>query len=298
MRYFSDEIIVPRRRRTTPFFTDARRTKSGIHKPICKSFAGFLQTETVKIGGSISGSIEASWKWSDPWSNGFEIANPDTQELKPTLSGLVYFDARPYEEFRVHGSIKTSWPFTDVRIFELFSDFQLGDSAYFRFGKTTVKWGVGYFFSPADIINLESINVFDPTRQREGPLQFRVLIPYGPSQNTLSFYTIFDEKNPDYKTTALAGKAEFVLGSYELGVSGYYRNDTTERAAMTLTGPLGSFDVFAEGVLARGSPKTFYTFNSDGTYSKSLPADHRSTLILQQQPAFFTAISRIATVSQ
>ncbi|HOC27144.1 MAG TPA: hypothetical protein PKN19_03540, partial [Rectinema sp.] len=232
----------------------------------------FLKTETVKIGGNIGGTVSASWKWNDPWTVGFDLANPDSHELAPALNSLLYFDARPEEDFRVHGSFKTAWPFAetnslldsknkttlvsvpDVRIFELFSDFQLGDNAYLRFGKATVKWGVGYFFSPADIINLESINILDPTVQREGPLQFRVFVPYGPSQNTLSFYSIFDSNKWDFDTTALAAKAEFLLGNYELSLSSYYRYDTTERAALTLTGPLGNFDIFAEGVIARGSP--------------------------------------------
>ncbi len=238
---------------------------------------GLLKTEAVKIGGSLTGKISATWTWSDPWTDGFDLVNPDSHQLSPVLQSLVYFDARPAEEFRVHGSVKTAWPFyttsgstliPDVRIFELFSDFQLGDSVYFRFGKATVKWGVGYFFSPADIINLEQIDIFDPTAQREGPLQFRVFIPYGKSQNTLSFYAIFDDSTtPDFSNTALAGKAEFVLGNYELGISAYYRDDTAERAAVTLTGPLGDFDVFAEGVIARGSPKAFYTsFTSASPY--------------------------------
>ncbi|HBK58828.1 MAG TPA: hypothetical protein DDZ37_05710 [Spirochaetaceae bacterium] len=254
---------------------------------------GLLKTEAVKIGGSLTGKIGATWTWNDPWNSGFDLLNPDKHELSPALQSLVYFDARPSEDFRVHGSVKSAWPLSsthefldtattsasvtvpDIRIFELFSDFQLGDSVYFRFGKATVKWGVGYFFSPADIINLEQIDISDPTTQREGPLQFRVFIPYGQSQNTLSFYAIFDDSTtPDFSTTALAGKAEFVLGNYELGISGYYRYDTSERAALTLTGPLGNLDVFAEGVIARGSPKAFYTpFTSTSPYYHEVSSD-------------------------
>ena len=289
----------------------------------------FLKTETVKIGGNISGTVSASWTWNDPWTVGFDLANPDSHELAPALNSLLYFDARPEEDFRVHGSFKTAWPFAqtenllnsaeldtagtiittstwvrvpDVRIFELFSDFQLGDNAYLRFGKATVKWGVGYFFSPADIINLESINILDPTVQREGPLQFRVFVPYGPSQNTLSFYSIFDTDNQDFENTALAAKAEFLLGNYELGLSGYYRYDTSERGALTLTGPLGNFDIFAEGVIARGSPKAFYSsFKSTPPYYNKISSDDiRNTLypsatmgfLYNNQNGDFTAIAQ------
>ncbi|OQB94467.1 MAG: hypothetical protein BWX81_02491 [Spirochaetes bacterium ADurb.Bin110] len=294
---FGDEIVVQQDRETSDQ-GESQGSLIGQTNPL----QSFLKTETVKIGGSISGTVESSWIWNDPWTAGFDLIDPDSQNLSPKLSSLVYFDARPQEDFRVHGSFKTAWPFSetnlvtitdpdtmkttsksvrvpDVRIFELFSDFQLGDTTYMRFGKATVKWGVGYFFSPADIINLESIDILDPTAQREGPLQFRVFIPYGPSQNTLSFYTIFDTNNPDFETTALAAKAEFLLGNYELGLSGYYRYDTTERAALTLTGPIWNLDVFAEGVIARGSPKTFYnSFKSTDPYYKISSDDIRNTL--------------------
>jgi len=292
---FGEEVVVPENPAGQTAQPD--QTGQGVPADAANPLQGLLKTEAVRIGGSITGTIDISGTWNDPLTNGFDIIAPDKQKFSPALSSLVYFDARPEDTFRVHGSFKTAWPFSstntfltsttdsksitipNLSIFELFSDFQLGDKAYFRFGKATVKWGVGYFFSPADIINLEQISLFDPTAQREGPLQFRVLMPFGPSQNTVSFYTIFDTSNPDFSTTALAGKAEFVLGRYELGVSGYYRDDTAERAALTLTGPLGKFDVFAEGVISRGSPKTFYSFSTSAPYySTSASKDHRTTL--------------------
>lgn len=299
---FDEEIVAEE---SSPGQADS---KTGSHP-----LGGLLKTEAVRIGGSISGTVDVSGTWDKPWTAGFDLFAPDSQNLSPALKGFLFFDARPDEAFRVHGSVKTDWPFSgtysvlssaslagstlstsntkisvpDVRIFELFSDFQLGDRVYFRFGKATVKWGVGYFFSPADIINLEQIDINDPTAQREGPLQFRVLVPFGQSQNTASFYTIFDASNQDFSTTALAGKAEFVLGRYELGLGAYYRSDTAERAALTLTGPLGAFDMFAEGVVSRGSPKTFYSFLTiDPYYSASKPADHRNTIYLSGTAGF------------
>lgn len=300
---FGEEVVVPENPASQTAQPD--QTSQGSSTSAANPLQGLLKTEAVRIGGSITGTVGISGTWNDPWTKGFDVTAPDAQKLSPALSSLIFFDARPDEEFRVYGSVKTAWPFSskysvlssaalvnstlstektsitvpDMAIFELFSDFQLGDKVYFRFGKATVKWGVGYFFSPADIINLEQINLFDPTAQREGPLQFRVLMPFGPSQNTVSAYAIFDTSNPDFSTTALAAKAEFVLGRYELGVSGYYRDDTAERAALTLTGPLGKFDIFAEGVISRGSPKTFYSFSTSAPYYRaSAPADHRTTL--------------------
>lgn len=263
--------------------------------PAAAPWATFLKSEAVRIGGSISSSISATATWNNPWNGTASLWSPDSSNLKPSLSGLLYFDARPDDSFRVYGSFKTRWPFRStvaglaeptvpvsvptIQIFELFSDFQQGDRLSFRFGKATVKWGVGYFFSPADIINLEPINLFDPEAQREGPVQFRLTMPFGPSMSMLSAYALFDEHNPDWATTAFAAKIELVAGKYEIGLSGYYRQDTAERAALTLAGPLGDFDVFAEAVISRGSPKNFYSFSAVPPYVQdSKPADHRTTV--------------------
>ena len=55
-----------------------------------------------------------------------------------------------------------SYPFDDqggtrefdevFHVSELFSDFQFRDTLFFRAGKQTINWGVGYFFSPADLL--------------------------------------------------------------------------------------------------------------------------------------------------
>jgi hypothetical protein len=76
-----------------------------------------LKSEAVRLGGSNSGKIDVSWTWNDPWASGFAIGDADSHKLAPTLSSLFYVDARPEESFRVHGSFKTSWPFTTTSTF-------------------------------------------------------------------------------------------------------------------------------------------------------------------------------------
>ena len=245
--------------------------------PAVNPVTAALKSDKVRIGGSFYGSLSAAATWTDPWGGGSELFTVDDSALSTSLKSTLFFDARPSEDFRVYGSAKTSWPFEttktfltgattsdsitapNVSLFELFADFSLNDKAFFRFGKSTVKWGVGYFWSPADVINLEPINLLDATAQREGPVNFRIHIPVLGTQNNFYLYTILDESDVDFSTTALAAKAEFLLGTYELGLGAYYRYDTAERAMLTLTGPLGDFDVFGEAMLSRGSAKTFVT---------------------------------------
>jgi hypothetical protein len=252
-----------------------------------------LKSDKVRIGGYFTGSMGLSWKWNNPWVDGFDPLRPDSTSVSPTLSSLVFFDARPDEDFRVYGSVKTAWPFTststflssatlieeprklvttsgsitlpNISVFELFSDFTWKDSVFFRFGKSTVKWGTGYFWSPADVINVGAIDYADPTAQREGPVNFRVHLPILGTQNNLYAYAILkpqDQKNPlpvAPSDIALAAKAEALVRHYELGLGGYYQYGKPERGMLTLAGPLGNFDIFGELSVAHGSEKTFVT---------------------------------------
>ena len=261
-----------------------------------------LSLGKVRIGGMVSGSLGPSFTWNEPWTGGSSFFSPESSGLDATLKSMLYVDARPVEDFRFHGSVKTNWAqkptsfsggastdepnemVTDVSIFELFADFSLDDSVFFKFGKSTVKWGVGYFWSPADVINLASINILDPTAQREGPVNFQVTIPIKGTQNNVYLLTVLDENDLAFDTTALAARAEFLLGNYELGAGLYYRNDTAERAMATVTGPLGNFDVFGEAMVSHGSAKKFVT-SIDMTY----PYIHATTVAENRDKYYFSA---------
>jgi len=238
-----------------------------------------LVSESVRVGGRFTGSAAASWTWNDPWEGSFDITAPDEYGLVPSLSSLLFFDARPTEESRFYGSMKSSWPFAtstgvldsdgdatgdtvslpNIEIFELFSDFSWNDSLYFRFGKQTVNWGVGYFFSPANILNLQEIDPTDPTAQLEGPVALRALYPIPGTQHNLWAYTVFDSATMKPEDTAVAAKAEFVFGGWELGVGGYYQKDDPIRGMLTASGSVGQFSVFGEATIARGSDRTWVT---------------------------------------
>jgi hypothetical protein len=56
---------------------------------------------------------------------------------------------------------------------------------------------------------------------------------------------------------ALAPKLEFVVGGTEIGLGGFYQKDKAPRAMLTLSSSLGSFAVFGEAVLSKGSDKGF-----------------------------------------
>ena len=228
-----------------------------------------LSSDAVRIGGSVSGKVTPSWTWYDPWADGLDPASPDAYGLEPELSALVFFDGRPSQSTRFYGSVKTAWPFEDpdnTKVFELFSDFSWNDSLYFRFGKQTINWGVGYFFSPANVMNLQTIDVLDPSAQLEGPVALRVNHPIPGTQHNLWAYAVFDSADMKPEDTALAAKAEFVYGGWELGVGGYYKKDDPIRGVLTAVGSIGQVGVFGEATLSRGSSKSWVSkIDSIGT---------------------------------
>ncbi len=234
------------------------------------ALAAFLKPAGVRIGGSFSGSAGADWTMKDPWN----APSLDAYGLDTVAAGTLFFDARPDEDFRVFGKMKASYPFSksadsgsstvsvpNLQVFELFADWNSGDQVFYRFGKHTVKWGVGYFWSPADVINLGAIDPLNPTEQREGPVSFRVHYPVLGTQTNLWGYAVLPQgDDPKPEEIAGAAKLEFLLAKkWEIGLGGYYKYDTPPRAMLTASGAVGSVNLFGEATGSWGSEKPFVT---------------------------------------
>ena len=244
-----------------------------------------LEGEKLRIGGSLDSSLKLSCNWTEPYE-----PKPDST-LKTTLNANLFFDARPVENLKIYGKFSFGFPFekslsglavlqkkqlpllpndiavpigvngaVNISIRELYTDFSLKDIAFFRFGKHAVKWGTGYFYSPADIINISRIDPQDPEADKEGPLSLRTHIVIPRTQHNLWFY-LLPPAESGFKTenTAVAAKAEFVFGNWEWGIGGRYRYDQAPKLVTTLSGSItGKVAVFAEGVFAWGSDYIYY----------------------------------------
>jgi hypothetical protein len=220
----------------------------------------FLVSDELEWGGSFELTFDAQVNWNGypaPWHAEFWEA-PST--LASRLETDLFFDARPERDFRVFGKVKAAYQYPedwDIGIFELFSDFQFKDLLFFRAGKQTVQWGVGYFFSPADVLNLVSIDPEDPEAEREGPIAVKTHFPF--AAHNLYLYLIANDIDKPYEI-AVAPKLELLLGNYELGIGGFYQIDLTPKGMLTLTGPLWDLDLFAEAMIQWGSDRNFVDF--------------------------------------
>ena len=221
----------------------------------------FLVSERLEWGGRFSASSTARWDWYGFPGTWDEFAGPDRSFLDTRIRGDLFFDARPQPDFRVFGKLRTSymsalpdsWDW-ELQVFELFSDFQFRDRLYFRMGKHTIRWGVGWFFSPADVLNLVSIDPEDPQAEREGPISLKAQAPFR-AHNAYLYVVANDISDPGY--IAAAPKLELVLGRYELGLGGFYQSGLAPKGMLTLTGSVRSFDLFGEAVLQWGSDRTY-----------------------------------------
>lgn len=255
-----------------------------------------FETGSIKIGGKFDTSLSTlTTLWADDDENfGTHLKNTS---LTPKLSAFLNVDARPTQTLRMYTKFGFAYPFeskayssattnqigennyyTQVKtsisdyfkVKELFTDFSINDRAFFRFGLHTVTWGTGYFYSPvSDMINTSSINPEDVDAQVDGSVNLRTQIVFPGSQNCLWFYVI---PSTDFKSsysaesylreTALAGKADFVLGGWEFGLGGFYKYQNSPKAMFTATGSLKSFSLFGETVYQYGAASEWKN-NSD-----------------------------------
>ena len=211
---------------------------------------GDLQTATLslentkfRIGGSLNSELSLKYLWIDPYTPKGDhtkaFSNPEQALLLPTLGANLFFDARPVPNLKLYGKFVFGFPFEkslngtavappplppgttvpvtvngspNIKIWELYTDFSAKDIAFFRFGKHTVKWGTGYFYSPADVINISRINPQNPREDREGPVSLRTHIAIPRTQYNIWLYLLPDTEQAKPQNTAAAGKAEFVFG--------------------------------------------------------------------------------------
>lgn len=209
-----------------------------------------LVSESVKIGGTFTMSIEGEGDPAGPFV-------PATE-----LGADIFADARPSDDFRVFVKGALTYPFQDeseAKITEAFADLVPLSGVFVRAGKQTANWGVGYYFSPANLLNLDRIDPEDPEAELTGPLAIKAQAPVGTSN--YYGYLLVREKS-DGESLALAPKLEKVFGSTEFSLGGLYEQDKPWATMAAATGKLGDADVFGEFVLRGNEDKVFIVEDS------------------------------------
>lgn len=173
---------------------------------------------------------------------------------------------------------------------EIFADFNWQDQLYFRIGKSFVKWGVGYFFSPADVINPEMIDFEDPSEDRSGPLFFRMHYPF--KEHNLYTYLIA-EAVEEIDDVAFALNMEFLVKNVEMSAGAYYKIKHSPKFTFTISAPVNDFKLFAEAVLSIGSDRVYVRpsrnlaeTETDDDGNETLPYNTLDTYTMGWKPVF------------
>jgi hypothetical protein len=224
----------------------------------------------VRLGGEFGFHADEKVLWRNLDLE--DIASPTDTGLTPSLYAGFTMDARPDEHFRVLASaelsISGSGEAFEVR--ELFADWDWQDVLFFRAGKHAIHWGTGYFYSPADVLNLTPIDPEDPEAQREGPLSLRLDVPFGLS--SLWGYVIA-ENIEDWSDIGLAAQAKLVVGDAEIGTGAFYRDGVSPRLIVTATFPVWKTSWFTEGVASLGADRLFVVEGDGGVLETAARTD-------------------------
>lgn len=242
----------------------------------------------VDWGGSFryAPEVELSFPSYDAVSAALRGERAAERALRHDLAAQLYFDARPGSDFRVFGKAKVEYALPvpgapageaapagqagagasaagrfDFTMFELFADFHWDDRIFFRAGKQRADWGVGRFFSPADLMSLVTIDPLDPEAEREGPVALKVHAPIG-VHNAYLYLITGDYRDP--LDVAAGARAELVIEGVELGAGGMIQADLVPKAFATATGAAGDFDLFGELVIQRGTERNRIELDAAG----------------------------------
>lgn len=250
---------------------------------------------SIKIGGNFTTSLETKTVLYSEENKSFG-ENLKDSVLTPTANANLIVDARPTQSLRMYTKFGIQYPYTVkgnlqnknsfdktvtlntqgtisdwFSLKELFTDFSIADTAFFRFGLHTVTWGTGHFFSPvSDLINTSPIDPENTSAQVDGSLNLRTQIVLPNTQNCLWFYVI---PSTDFvagttadtylRDTALAAKADLVFGNWEFGIGGFYKYQNSPKAMLTASGSLKNVSVFGEFVYRYGADSEWLAKKDD-----------------------------------
>lgn len=247
----------------------------------------FTAAQPLSWGGSYHFNVDVNGTWAkefDQWtSDYFWNFSQHGESSAVRLGADLFFVARPSSSQRYYGKLKLDYPFElsaltavpdstipvpNIKIWELYADFDIDKVVNIRAGKQMTKWGVGYFFQPADVISLSPVDPADPEVDREGPVMVKANIPF--DVHNLDFYVIAPEGMSGVADLAYAARAKFLVGNTQLGIGARYQHvaegklGSPFQAIATVSTSVWKFSLFGEGVLKYGSSRQFVERASPG----------------------------------
>ena len=229
----------------------------------------FTPQKDVDFNVSLSGTFMPSVPLSGTSSTS------STEKAVKDLDVTGYADIRASEFTRLYTSLSYTYNKSQsdsiyqsaggFALNELFLDTAINRKVFFRLGKQKVSWGVGYWYTPADVLSLAAVDPDDPTADREGPFAFKADMPFGKLDHaTLYVVPPTTNSNGSLSGVSAAERTDIVVGSFELSFAGFVRSDMEirPRTMFMFSGAIGDVDVYGENVLAYGSDRNYVRKNA------------------------------------
>jgi len=245
-----------------------------------------VEDSGVVWGGKFDSKLETNYAWKDFPDSGDRIVD-GAEGVDFSVAATLHFDVRPDSDFRVFGKFTTEFPFhtdtapNNIRIFELFSDFNIDRKVYFRFGKQTASWGLSRFYQLADPLSVAVKDPQIPDADLEGPLALKASLPF--AGNTLFAYLVAKESYlpGDLAETTISDlgyglKGDFLIrvpenpisGDAELSAAAYYQKELAPALTLGLSTNIGKVQVFTDQVLTWGLNR--FRLTDDAVYDPEL----------------------------
>jgi len=133
---------------------------------------------------------------------------------------------------------------------EMFMDINFNKAVYFRAGKQVLQWSRTYFWNPSDVINIQKRDFANMSEYREGVYGLKMHIPLGTAYNYYAFADFSNARNLD--EVGVAGKAEFLVGGSEIGLSAWKKKGFCPVFASDISTKLAGLDLLGEAAFSYG----------------------------------------------
>ncbi len=125
---------------------------------------------------------------------------------------------------------------TILDIKEVFVDFNIANTVYFRAGKQVLQWGTGYFWNPTDLINVSHKSFTNLNALLDGTFGLRTDVTFSSLFHLYTFINMNGVQN--LSDIAYAARAEVLLGNVEVGVAGWYQYNEAPVFGLDLSMPI------------------------------------------------------------
>ena len=174
----------------------------------------------------------------------------------------AYLDARPNDRLRAFVRGRMRWNPSipeegatsvfgqkserlDFDLDELWLRFDLKRTVYVTIGQAKIRWGTTRIWNPVDVINTSRRVPLQPFDERNGIPQVKLHMPIERLGWNLYALALTDSVK-HFDEFGVAGRAEIVFSTVEMGLTGAWRENTDPKAGVDVSAGIGVVDITGE----------------------------------------------------